>query len=232
MGHPTEASARRIRALIFDFDGTILETEGPDYESWREVYAQHGVSLPVEVWAVAIGGAVGVFDAYAWLEQQAGQPVDRAAIQSMRRARYDELVAGQTVLPGVEAYVRRARALGLKLAIASSSPHSWVDTHLTNLGLYASFDAICCADDVPLAKPSPDLFWAALAALQVDASEAIVIEDSPNGVTAARAAGIYCVVVPHPLTAQLPLDHANLRLDSLADLSLDDLLQHPHLALI
>ncbi len=101
-----------------------------------------------------------------------------------------------------------------------------MDTHLARLGLADRFDAIICGDDVPpgRTKPHPDLFLKALDALNVKADEAIVFEDSPNGVTAARAAGIFVVRVPNPITLLLKTDGANLTLDSLAQISLQKML--------
>ena len=214
-----------MQALIFDFDGLILDTEVPDFQSWQEVYREHGCELPLQTWASIVGGtAASNFDPYDYLEELFGGPVDRQAIWIKRRKRDVELIAQQPILPGVEDYLAEAKRLGLKLAIASSSPESWVRGHLTRLGLVANFDTICTADDVEHTKPAPDLFLAALANLNVPANQAIVFEDSPNGVLAANRAGIYCVAVPNPLTAQLSLDHADLVLNSLADLTLEALL--------
>jgi putative hydrolase of the HAD superfamily len=96
--------------------------------------------------------------------------------------------------------------------------------HLERLGLREQFDSIKCADDVENVKPSPDLYLAVLDELGVDPHEAIALEDSPNGITSAQAAGLFCVVVPNPLTSQMPTGHADLRLSSLAELPLEDLL--------
>jgi HAD superfamily hydrolase (TIGR01509 family) len=130
------------------------------------------------------------------------------------------------VLPGVLDYLQQAQDLGLKLAVASSSPHSWVDTHLTRLDLFDYFSRIICADDVPAGrtKPHPDLFIKALEAVQAQPNQALVFEDSPNGVRAARAAGIFVVAVPNPITRLLEAAGADLSLDSLAEFPLPELL--------
>ena len=116
----------------------------------------------------------------------------------------------------------------MKLAVASSSSHEWVDTHLTRLGLYQQFDKIICREDVPAGrtKPKPDLYLKALEQLAVRADEALVFEDSPNGVEAANIAGIAVVVAPNPTTSLLPFKGDYLKVKSLADLSLDDMLLH------
>jgi len=220
-----------IKALIFDFDGLILDTETPDYIVWQEIYAEHGASLPIELWGQLIGGAGATdFDAAIHLEKLLGHPVDRPALNALWRARSDELIDRQPILPGVKDCLDDARRLGLRLAIASSSPHLWVDRYLTRLGLLDYFEAILCADDVRRVKPDPGLFLAALSALQLRAEEVIAFEDSPNGVRAAKSVGIFTVAVPIPLTRQLGVDGADIVLPSLASLRLEELLSHhlPH----
>jgi len=128
------------------------------------------------------------------------------------------------VLPGVEDYILSAKRLGLKIGVASSSRHEWVDTHLTRLGLIDYFDSIKCFDDVKRTKPDPELYLAVLDALGVHGQQAIALEDSPNGVIAAQQAGIFCVAVPNPVTSQLSLLHADLCLSSLTEVSLEQLL--------
>ena len=136
------------------------------------------------------------------------------------------MIHGQSLLPGVLDYLRDAGRLGLKLAIASSSPHSWVDMHAKRLGIFDYFDKVICADDVAAGrtKPNPDLFLSALERLRVPKEAVVVFEDSPHGVTAARRAGICVVAVPNPLTSTLVIEGANLTLTSLKDLSLQELL--------
>jgi HAD superfamily hydrolase (TIGR01509 family) len=213
-----------IQALIFDFDGLILDTEQSEFQAWQEVYAEHHVHLPLEQWALCIGGASELFDVYGYLESLVGQPVQREEIAIKRRRRHLELLAAQSILPGVEDYLNDAKRLGLKLGVASSSSRSWVVGHLSRLGLLSYFDYIRCGDEVTHKKPDPELYLAVLAALQVQADQAIVLEDSPNGILAARTAGIFCVAIPNPLTSQLSLDHADLRLASLADMPLEQLI--------
>jgi HAD superfamily hydrolase (TIGR01509 family) len=212
-----------IQALIFDFDGLILDTEGPDYQSWQEIYQAYGCPIPMCEWARWIG-TVSTFDPYGYLEEQLGRSVNRAAIRARRRARFDELMADQSLLPGVRGYVIEAKRLGLKLGIASSAPRDWIVSHLGPLGLDSTFDRIRCRNDVAHTKPDPAVYLAALEALAVQAHQAIALEDSPNGVLAAKRAGLYCVAVPNALTRALDLSRADLQLGSLADLPLEELL--------
>lgn len=213
-----------IKALIFDFDGLIFDTEVPDYQSWLEIYQSHGCELPFETWATAIGTSGDAFDPYLFLETQYGQAVERETIRLKRRDRFEELIKEAVALPGVEDYLRTAKRLGLKLAVASSSHHAWVDGYLARLGLIEHFDSIRCADDVRQAKPAPELYLVALEALGVRPKEAIAFEDSPNGVKAAKSAGIFCVAVPNQITRLLPLDHADVQLTSLAEMTLEELI--------
>jgi HAD superfamily hydrolase (TIGR01509 family) len=213
-----------IRALVFDFDGLILDTETPDFLSWKEVYEAHGGTLPLTVWHNNIGAAH-LFDPYAYLEEQLGRPLDRELIRMQRRQRDDALLAEQTVLPGVAAYLEEARQMGLKIGLASSSRHHWVDSHLARLGLIEWFDVIRCRDDVGgRGKPDPAVYLAAIDALDVEPRHTVALEDSPNGVLAAKEAGLFCVAVPNQMTRQLRFDRADYQLHSLADLPLGQLI--------
>jgi HAD superfamily hydrolase (TIGR01509 family) len=214
-----------IKALIFDFDGLIVDTEWPDYESWQQVYQQHGCELAVEKWGQIVGGTgASDFDPHTHLEELCGQSLDREEVWINRRKQYLEVLSAQTILPGVLDYLDEAERRGLQLAIASSSPENWVRGHLARLGICQRFGIIKTADDVKRTKPDPELYVAAMNALSIKPSEGIVFEDSPNGVKAAKAADLFCVAVPNQLTAQLKFEGADLQLNSLSEKSLEDLL--------
>jgi HAD superfamily hydrolase (TIGR01509 family) len=215
------------KALIFDFDGLILDTETPEYQVWQNIYREHGFELPHDEWGKIIGGyGISMFDAAEHLSFLSQGQLDSVSLRDRHRSESDALTLSQTILPGVVNILHEAKRLGLKLAIGSSSPHSWVDTHAKRLGIFDYFDQVICADDVGVGrtKPNPDLFLLALERLKVRANEAIVFEDSPNGVKAARSAGIFVVAVPNAVTSLLSIENANLTLRSLANLSLADLL--------
>jgi len=213
-----------IRALIFDFDGLILDTEGPIYQSWMEVYAAHGVDLPFEQWVKTVGSSNDAFHPQFHLEERIGSKLPQEVIDR-RIERRVELVLAQPLLAGVADLVASAATMGLKLGVASSSSREWVSGHLERLGLLAPFDCVRCRDDVEHVKPEADLYLAVLDCLGVAAVEAVAIEDSPNGIMAAKRAALRCVAVPNPLTAGLDLRGADVRLRSLADVTLLELLQ-------
>jgi len=215
-----------IRGLIFDFDGLILETEGPVYQSWVELFQEFGAELPFEIWATIIGTSdLEHFDPFNLLEEKIGRKLDRKTLGTHRRARQIKLAHAQPILPGVMDKLETAKKVGLKLGIASSSDSKWVKGHLSRLGLIEYFEVIHTSDDVTHTKPDPELYLLALKSLNLKPEDAIVFEDSPNGVSAAHQAGIFTVVVPNPLTRQLQLEHADLCLDSLDDLSLAEIIQ-------
>lgn len=213
-----------FRALIFDFDGLILDTEGPVYRSWLEVYEAHGEALPFERWVQIVGSTTTGFHPQHHLEERLGRPLSQEVLDG-RIGRRTEMILTEPLLPGIVQHVDAARSLGLKLGVASSSTSDWVSGHLDRLGILDRFDCIRCRDDVAQAKPEPDLYLAVLACLGVSATEAFAIEDSPNGVTAAKRAGLRCVAIPNPITAQLDLSQADLQLESLAEVTLPDLLE-------
>lgn len=213
-----------IRAIIFDFDGLILDTESPDFRAWKDIFEEHGVGLTIEEWVVCLGTLEEVFGPFDDLERKLGRPVDRDALRTKRNKQHLELIRQEKILPGVEEYMATAKRLGLKIGLASASSCDYVEGHLSRLDLIEYFDAIRCADWVENVKPAPDLYLAALEALGVGANEAVALEDSPNGVTAARRAGVFSVAVPNAVSRTLDLSHADLMLDSLAAMPLEDLI--------
>jgi HAD superfamily hydrolase (TIGR01509 family) len=215
-----------IRALIFDFDGTILDTETPALESWRAIYADHGHELPLDEWHTTLGRSGGEgFDALTHLASLVGAPFDAEAARARRQAHKHELCEALSILPGIADLLHDADAMGLPCAVASSSGRDWVAGWLERHGLARRFRCVRTADDVAHTKPAPDLFLSAAACLGVEPAHCLVIEDSPNGILAAGAAGMRCVAVPCALTAPLALPPADLVLPSLAGWRLPALLE-------
>jgi len=213
-----------IRAIVFDFDGLILDTEEPVYRSWLEVYQAHGEELPFDRWVQIVGSTTTGFHPQHHLEERLGRPLPKEVLDR-RIGRRTEMILANELLPGVVQRLDEARDRGLRLGVASSSTSEWVRGHLARLGILERFDCLRCRDDVAHAKPEPDLYLAVLECLGVEAEDAIAIEDSPNGVTAAKRAGLRCVAIPNSITARLDLTHADVTFTSLADVTLVELLR-------
>ena len=215
----------RIRALVFDFDGLILDTETPEFIAWQEVFAEYEKEIDISTWTDYVGRASEEFDPHTYLESLVGRPLDRVEIRTKRRRRNRDLLLAEPVLPGVATCISQAKELNLKIGIASSSPRGWVVQHLERIGLLHYFDSIKTKDDVLKCKPSPDLYLSAIHDLNVSPREAIAFEDSPNGALAAKAAGLLCVAIPNSITQGLTFEMADLRLSSLSDYTLSMILQ-------
>lgn len=207
--------------LIFDFDGTIADTETALFTAWSEVYARHGLELDLARWQGIIGTDDG-FDPWAELVAAVG-PLDDA-VDRARQARRDALIHEAGLRPGIERWLADAERLGVPVGVASSSPPDWVEHHLDRLGLRARFSCLACADGVLPGKPDPTSYRHAVAQLGGDPSRSVAVEDSPNGVRAAVDAGLCTVAVPHDLTRALDLSAAHIVVESLEDLSLTDAL--------
>ena len=215
-----------IKALIFDFDGLILDTETPEVLVWQSIYREHGFNLPVHEWEKTIGGyGISTFDAAEHLSLLSSGRLDPVSMRTRYRRESDMLIHASPVMPGVINMIEQAREQGIQVAIGSSSPHSWVDAHAKRLGIFHYFKHIICQEDVPpgRTKPNPDIYLKALDMLKVRNTEAVVFEDSLYGVEAARRAKIFVVAVPNPLTAKMGVS-GDLTVASLADLSLQELM--------
>lgn len=209
-----------IRALIFDFDGLILDTETPLIDAYADVHAAHGVAFDRTAFLRSVGHADYAFDPWHGFSPHA----DRAALEVERRARKDARMLAQQVLPGVQALLDAGRAAGLRIGLASNSSHEWVEPHLQRLGLHDRFEFFACRGDAPSPKPEPDLYKLVLNRFGLRGAEAIAFEDSQTGVQAAKRAHAWVVAVPNASTAHHDFDKADLRVRSLAEVSLDALL--------
>ena len=210
-----------IQALIFDFDGLILDTETPYIEAWARVHREAGIPFELRTALNQVGHVDIAFDPWSAFPKE----VDRAELERAFRTHKHALISSETVLPGVEALIDAAENRGLKLGVASNSTHDHVDNHLQRLGLYRRFHAIGCRDDVAVGKPAPDVYLHVLRELGVAPANAVAFEDSVPGHEAAHAAGIRVVVIPNPSTARFEFPRAWLQAPSLAGVTLDHLLE-------
>jgi HAD superfamily hydrolase (TIGR01509 family) len=212
-----------MRALIFDFDGLIVDTESAIYEAWRELYLHHGHDLPLPTYVQCVGSTFHTYDPMAALENLTGGPVNWDEVLPRKDARIRELQQDLDTMPGIRALLLEAANAGIPCAIASSSQRVHVQGWLDRTGLFDAFTLIRTRDDVARAKPAPDLFLAAAAGLGLTPGETLVLEDSYNGLHAARAAGAPCVIVPSPVTRGSDFTGAAAILNTLEGTTIDAL---------
>lgn len=214
-----------IKAVIFDFDGLILDTETTLYRAWEQTYAQFGCTLSLEQWGANVGGhSYEAFHPIDHLIAHANTAFDAKAVDRARYEQYKAWVWVQDAIPGASERMIEVKEAGLRLGIASSSPREWVQGHLERLGLWQLVDAGVFGDEVEAVKPDPAIYLNVLQALGLKPSEAFTLEDSPKGIAAAAAAKLKCIAVPNPVTAILDLSQADHRIGALAETPLHALL--------
>jgi len=211
-----------LEAVVFDFDGLIIDSEWVIFESAAAAFATHGHRLAVEAWATVVG--TNERDERAqWDQLCASCGIDEftredfdAAYEAQDRSNRDTL----PLLPGVRELVEALAREGVALAIASSSSRSWLDRHVGRLGIDTHFTALVGADMVGgRGKPAPDVYLRACADLGADPARSVALEDSRHGVTAAQAAGMVAVAVPGPVTRSHDFSAADLVVESLLDVT-------------
>lgn len=214
-----------LEAVVFDFDGLIMDSEWLIYEKAVNAFRVNGHELPLAAWSTIVG----TNDKHdpTWWDRLCA-----AAGVRFERERYDEAYAAQDPsahdeLPAMDGVVALADALrdaGVPLGVASSSSLGWLERHLGRLGLAGHFDAVIGSDLVGgVGKPSPDVYLRACADLGADPRRSVALEDSAHGVTAAKAAGMTAVAVPSSVTQHNDFSHADLVVTSLLDLDVPTL---------
>jgi len=195
-----------LEGILFDFDGLILDTETPVFQAWDEKFKEYGKEMLLEDWGNILGktGKKGG-PIEAFLETFRDKTKQAEIIQEVS-GRELALVLKQKPLPGVVSLIKRAKKRGLKLGIVSSSDQEWVHTNLGRLGLLVYFDHTSCAEEVEEGKPHPALYQLGLEKIECPAEKVLVLEDSPNGVLAAKRAGLYCIAVPNDVSSRLPFN--------------------------
>jgi HAD superfamily hydrolase (TIGR01509 family) len=209
-----------IRALIFDFDGLILDTETALIDAYGDVHRAHGLPFDRPLFTRNVGHADYAFDPW----REFGPEADRESLELRRQAFNKARNDGQAALPGVQALIDEARKAGLKIGLASNSSHVHVEGHLQRLGLLGRFDFVACREDVASPKPEPDLYRLVLDHFGLRGHEAIAFEDSHTGTVAAKRAGTWVVAVPNVSTGHHDFRHVDLRVSSLADCRLPSLM--------
>jgi HAD superfamily hydrolase (TIGR01509 family) len=212
----------KLQAIVFDFDGLIVNTERPGFISWSEIYARFGQKLTLSDWQYATG-YVGGFDPGLHLEKLLGRNLNWDELGPERDRRNWELTLAEPVLPGIAELFSSVRAYWLRIGVASNSGGSWVPDGLQRLGLAHCVDVVITADMVVNPKPAPDIYLKTVQTLGVSSGNAVAIEDSEPGSRAAKAAGIKVVVIPNEFSAQQDLSVADLIVPSATELSVDRL---------
>lgn len=219
-----------IQGAVFDCDGLLADTETPDFEAWRALYDEHGLTLSLEEWARYIGVAKGheIQDWHAPLAAAVGPGYDRESVRARKRALYRTAIDVLTPMPGVNALLDALAAAHIPCAVASNSDRAWVEEVLAITGLRARFAAVATADEVARPKPDPDVYLLAARRLDVPPETCLAFEDSPRGLAAAHAAGMITVAVPTAVTRHLDFRQAHHLVETLEGLTLDDLRGGPH----
>lgn len=212
-----------IKAVIFDFDGLILDTESVWFECYREVLSGYELELTLDRFAPSIGTHGTEFLDY--VEETIGQPGIGSIIDQEVYKLHQQKMELIEAREGVADYLHTAREMGLRIGLATSSNRDWIEHFLGRLGLREYFEVIKTSDDVSAVKPDPELYLRATDELGVKPEEALAFEDSLNGLRAAKAAGLHCTIVPNPVTSLLPFEHYDLRLDSMAEMPLAAMLE-------
>ena len=217
-----------MKALIFDVDGTLAETEGAHLDAFNEAFA--GAGLPWR-WSEAeytrllttTGGKERIA---RYVREAGGDPADFpiAALHRDKTVRYTGRIArgGIALRPGVAELIAEARALGLGLAVATTTSPENVEALIRatlGAGMTEIFSVVAAGDMVGAKKPAPDVYLLALERLGVAAADCVAFEDSRNGLLAAKAAGIFTVVTPGRFTAQEDFTGADRLVERLGPLA-------------
>lgn len=212
-----------IKAIIFDFDGLIIDTETAWYLAFKEVLHDHNVDLPLDLFVKCIGTKDTELNNY--IEEKLGKDkID--VIQKLAHDNHITKMESVDIRAGVREYLEDAKRLGLKNGLASSSTRTWVEGFLKQFQLFDYFEVIKTGDEVEKVKPDPTLYIKAVEALNINAAEAIAFEDSANGAKAAIAAGLKCVIVPNEVTKGISFEHYHLRINAMSDMKLEHVISH------
>jgi putative hydrolase of the HAD superfamily len=213
-----------IKAVIFDFDGLIVDTESVWFEAYKDVLQRYEVELTLQKFSEVVGTSDEIL--FDFINSNLKEPIEKGLIEQMAKELVDEKLLEPALRENVEDYLISAKNAGLQIALASSSSREWVESFLKKLNIYEYFSVIKTKDDVKKVKPDPELYLKAIEEIGVQASEAIAFEDSLNGLIAATNAGLHCVIVPNQVTSHLEFENHSLRLSSMAEKSLVDVIKH------
>ena len=207
----------RYRAVVFDMDGLLLDTELLWHDAEVELFKRHGGAFTWDD-KLAVIGMSHEFTA-GYFADRLGQPRERgvALVDEMVELMHERVQGQVQARPGAVELVRRIRDMGdVRLGLASNSPRRLVDTALATAAMRDAFDATVTADDVERPKPAPDIYLLICERLDVPPADSLALEDSSSGVAAAKAAGLTCIGVPQ--FAETDVSAADRVIDSLEEL--------------
>ncbi|PGS53480.1 HAD family phosphatase [Bacillus sp. AFS041924] len=213
-----------IKAVIFDFDGLIVDTESVWFEAYKEVLLRYDVELTLQKFSEVVGTSDEVL--FNYIDSNLKEPIEKEMIEQLAKELVDEKLLEPVLRESVEDYLIAAKNAGLHIGLASSSSREWVESFLKKLNIYEYFSVIKTKDDVTKVKPDPELYLKAIEEIGVQVTKAIAFEDSLNGLIAATKAGLHCVIVPNSVTSHLEFENHSLRLSSMAEKSLVDVIKH------
>jgi len=212
-----------LKGIIFDFDGLILDTETPELEAWERAFSENGLIFPSETYLEGIGLVSDNHHVQDIIREMTGSS---EAAQKINREYQQYVTQSQEMnqpRAGIMDLIDEAVERGLRLGIASSSYRVWVESNLERLGLLSYFEPICTRDDVAHSKPDPELYNLVLSRWNLKPQEVFVLEDSPNGIKAAKNAALFCVAVTNPITSRLDVSQADLIFSSFQDFTLQEI---------
>ena len=208
-----------IKAVIFDVDGTLLDTERIYMKAWKEAAAEAGYVMPDSV--LQKTRAVNTKDAARIFEEEIGNGFSYQAVRPIRVRIAEEIIKRESPIlkPGVLELLAFLEGKGIRLSVASSTNQQGTREHLAESRILDRFEVVVGGDMVTNGKPHPDIFLKAAEALGAAPEGCIVVEDSPAGIRAARAAGMKAVLVPDQAAiTQEIIDMADVVLNSLLEM--------------
>lgn len=188
------------KAILFDFDGTLVDTEWAIYSAWLRTYQKFDQDLPIEIYVQCIGSDFDTWSPKTHLEELTRKNFDWEQMDKERQVEIETELSNQGPIIGARELLEQLKGQ-TRLAVVSSSSHRWVDGWLERLELGSFFETTICRGDAPRIKPAPDLYLQGSHVLGLEPADCVVIEDSINGVRSAKAAGMAAYAIPNRITS-------------------------------